>query len=324
MGDVILSTGLLESIHKAYPDVQIDILIKQGYESLFEGHPFIRWVYVWDKKAKKYKNLLALLFTIRNNRYDWVVNLQRFASTGLLTAFSRAEVSSGFNKNPFSVFFTHRIRHTIKRGDVHEIQRNFRLIAAMSGVELSNPRLYPTVQSYARLLQYKTQAYICVAPASLWYTKQYPVGKWIEFINAISPDFFVYLLGSTQEVSLCDEIARQSTRINVMNLAGKLSLLDVAALMRDAIMNYVNDSAPMHLASSVNAPTTAVFCSTIPAFGFGPLSDVSYIIQNKEALLCRPCGLHGHMACPEKHFDCANGIRKEQLLNTLETNENEL
>jgi ADP-heptose:LPS heptosyltransferase len=45
--------------------------------------------------------------------------------------------------------------------------------------------------------------------------------------------------------------------------------------MKDAAMNYVNDSAPMHFASAVNAPVTAVYCSTIPAFGFGPLSDRS-------------------------------------------------
>lgn len=73
-------------------------------------------------------------------------------------------------------------------------------------------------------------------------------------------------------------------------------------------MNYVNDSAPMHLCSAVNAPVTAIYCSTIPEFGFGPLSDNSHILQTKEKLSCRPCGLHGFKSCPEKHFKCAWGI----------------
>ncbi len=46
-------------------------------------------------------------------------------------------------------------------------------------------------------------------------------------------------------------------------------------------MNYVNDSAPMHFASAVNAPVTAVYCSTLPSFGFGPLSDKSLLLKRK-------------------------------------------
>ena len=66
-----------------------------------------------------------------------------------------------------------------------------------------------------------------------------------------------------------------------MNLP-KLSFLASAALMQQAKMNYVNDSAPLHIASAMNAPVTAYFCSTIPSFGFGPLSTNSKIIEIKE------------------------------------------
>jgi heptosyltransferase-2 len=82
-------------------------------------------------------------------------------------------------------------------------------------------------------------------------------------------------------------------------------------------MNYVNDSAPMHFASAVNAPVTAIYCSTIPAFGYGPLSDNSNIVETHEQLSCRPCGLHGYKACPQGHFKCAFGITNEQLLSAL-------
>ncbi len=103
----------------------------------------------------------------------------------------------------------------------------------------------------------------------------------------------------------------------MINLAGKLSFLSSAALMKGARMNYVNDSAPMHFASAVNAPVTAVYCSTIPSFGYGPLSDRSFIVETPVALHCRPCGLHGHTKCPEGHFHCAVKIQTQQLLETL-------
>jgi len=88
-------------------------------------------------------------------------------------------------------------------------------------------------------------------------------------------------------------------------------------LMKGAILNYVNDSAPLHLASAMDAPVAAVFCSTVPQFGFGPLSSFKRIIQIKESLTCRPCGLHGFNDCPKGHFDCAFKIDTMQLVKAL-------
>ena len=88
----------------------------------------------------------------------------------------------------------------------------------------------------------------------------------------------VFLLGAPGDHELCEFIRTRSTHRLVINLSGQLSFLESAALMKDAEMNYVNDSAPMHFASSVNAPVTAVYCSTVPAFGFGPLSVNRHIV----------------------------------------------
>ncbi|MBO9636419.1 MAG: glycosyltransferase family 9 protein, partial [Chitinophagaceae bacterium] len=74
---------------------------------------------------------------------------------------------------------------------------------------------------------------------------------------------------------------------------------------------------PMHFASAVNAPVTAIYCSTLPSFGFGPLSDKQFIVEVKENLPCRPCGLHGRKACPLGHFKCALDIQDDQLLDSL-------
>jgi heptosyltransferase-2 len=61
----------------------------------------------------------------------------------------------------------------------------------------------------------------------------------------------------------------------------------------------------------------AIYCSTIPAFGFGPLSTNSFIVETKEQLACRPCGLHGKKQCPLGHFNCAQSIENAQLIAPL-------
>jgi heptosyltransferase-2 len=260
---------------------------------------------------------------IREAGYDAVINLQRFASSGYLTAFSGASQRIGFNKNPFSLFFTKRIRHRIGKAEnlPHETERNLKLIEHLTDDCRFNVKLYPSNHDYARVSQYKTRQYITIAPASLWFTKQYPEDKWAEFVRAFQekfPDLYIYFLGAPNEKKLCGRIIDHAPKKeHVMNLAGKFSLLESAALMRDASMNYVNDSAPMHLASAVNAATTVIYCSTVPEFGFGPLSKQSFIVQAEEPPKCKPCGLHGFKKCPEDHFECAYKINVNQLIETL-------
>lgn len=317
IGDVILATPLIEAIHKHNPEIEIDFLLRKGNESLFHDHPILNKVLIWDKKTDKHKNLLRIIKTIRNTPYDAVVNIQRFTSTGIITAFSASPIKIGFKNNPFSWAFTHKINHSVSEG-MHETERNLSLLLPiLNSNTTSKPKLYPSKMHVSKVKPYKQNDYICAAPTSVWFTKQYPQNKWVELFNLFPSQYTVYLLGAPSDSDACKALIKASTNKNIVNLTGKLSMLESAALMKDAKMNYVNDSAPMHMASAVNAPTTAIFCSTVPSFGFGPLSDNASIVEVNTELNCRPCGLHGHRACPEGHFNCAQNIDANTLLERL-------
>jgi len=316
IGDVVLATGLIEKLHQHFPDAQIDFLVRKGNETLLTNHPFLHEVLVWNKKENKFGNLLKMLGRIRKSKYDKVINVQRFAATGFLTAFSGAKEKIGFDKNPFSFLFSKKIKHVIADGE-HEIRRNHQLIIDFTDDEPAKPKLYPSKADFDFTTSFIKEPYLTIAPASVWFTKQYPKEKWISFIDNLPSDLRVYLIGAPSDGDLCTSIISGSTHQRITSLAGKLSFLQSAALMKDAVMNYVNDSAPLHFASAMNAPVTAVYCSTVPSFGFGPLSDKSFIVEKDEPLYCRPCGLHGFKACPEGHFRCALEIKDKQLLDTL-------
>ena len=315
IGDVVLATPVVEKLHKQYPYAKIDFLLRKGNESLFAGHPFLNEVLIWDKKVNKTSNLIKLIGQVRGAKYDSVINLHRFASSGLITFLSGAKEKIGFDKNPFSFCYTKKVKHIIGNGK-HEVERNLELIESFSEKELVKPRLYPSPEDIESVKEYKASPYICIAPSSVWFTKQFPAHKWVEFLNKVAT-YKIYLIGAPSDSDLSSQIVNLSSNKNVSNLAGKLTFLQSAALMKDAVMNYSNDSAPLHIASSVNAPVTTIFCSTIPAFGFGPLSDKSFIVETTEKLDCRPCGLHGYKACPQKHFKCAETIKPEQLIASL-------
>lgn len=303
IGDAILATPVIEKLYRFYPQARIDILVRKGNEHLFEAHPFLNEILIWDKKQNKLQNMFRLIVNVREKKYTHVINLHRFASSGVISAFSGAPYKSGFDKNPLSFFYTKKIRHEIGNGK-HEIERNLELIADITDTSLEKPRLYPAQGDYSAVKRFKHKSYVCIAPTSVWFTKQWPAEKWISLIQRLGSSQ-IYLLGAPGDRPACEKIMKESNHPAITNLAGELSLLESAALMKDARMNYVNDSAPMHIASAMDAPVTAIFCSTVPGFGFGPLSSRSRIIEINSSLECRPCGLHGYPSCPKGHFKCA-------------------
>lgn len=316
-GDVVLATPVLEKLHRFFPEAKIDFCLRKGNESLLKEHPFVNEVLVFDKKNQKIRNLFRLLSKIRKTKYDLVVNMHRFASSGFLAGFSGAKEKVGFDKNPLSFLLTKKITHEIGTGK-HEVRRNLELIEHLTDSLAERPKLYPS-DSDRKLISYHLNLgeYVCMAPTSVWFTKQWPEGKWVELIQLIPLHIRIFLLGGPADTPVCESILKRSRRENMANLCGQLSFLQSAALMEKAKMNYVNDSAPMHFASAMNAPVTAIYCSTVPSFGFGPLSDISRVIETTEKLTCRPCGLHGYRECPEVHFKCALTIDANSAMGKL-------
>jgi heptosyltransferase-2 len=319
IGDVVLATALLENLHAAYPAATIDILVRAGSQELFINHPYMNQVHVWDKKKNKYQHLFQIIQTIRRIKYDVVINVQRYLATGIITVLSSATKTIGFNKNPLSFLFSEVVAHQFGAGAkiLHETSRNHALLASLTTASVAKPALYPSAANFAAIQKYQSAPYICMSPGSVWETKKMPAKNWIDLINAVPTNYAIYLMGAPNEKDLCAEILNGSSRGDVVNIAGQLNLLEAAALIKGARLNYVNDSAPMHLASATNAPVAAIYCSTIPAFGYGPLSSVQFVVETLEHLPCKPCGLHGKKVCPLGHFNCGNTITTTQLLAPL-------
>jgi heptosyltransferase II len=314
-GDVILATPVLEKLKRDFPSATIDMLVRKGNESLFSNHPFLRKVLIFNKKANRLQELFRLIKVNRKEKYDLLINLQRFTSSGIITIFSGAKNTVGFRKNPLSRLFTKSVEHQINPHgpSMHETQRNLSLLSDIGNHEPAPVRLYPSGADFAKVREFQQKPYICIAPMSVWFTKQFPRQSWTAFIGQIPEELIIYILGAKSDRENCEKLSSTCIRNNIRVLAGELSFLESAALMQGALMNYCNDSAPTHLASAVNAPVTAIFCSTVPEFGFGPLSSVSHIVETTEHLSCRPCGIHGFSKCPEGHFKCATTITTEML-----------
>jgi len=318
IGDVVLATALAEKLHQYFPAAPIDLLVRKGNEALLQNNPLINQVLIWDKQQNKKRNLWKMALRVRKQKYTHVINVHRFGTSGFITFLSGAKNKIGFDKNPFSFCYTKKVQHIISEpyalNPVHETGRNQMLINDITDAIPALPKLYISATDREKIKNLQGQPYICIAPSSVWFTKQFPVEKWVDLINALPADHTIYLLGGPADAVMADDIIRMAKHGHIKNLCGSFNFLQSAALLEGAVMNYANDSAPLHFASAVNAPVTAVYCSTVPAFGFGPLSQNSKVVEIPERLYCRPCGLHGYKSCPQGHFRCAFEIPNEELL----------
>lgn len=331
IGDTILASHFARAVKNEFPDAKIHFFLRKGNESVIQGLPTIEKVWVWDKVGGKTRNLFRLIAELREIRFDYIFNLHRHFNSGLVSALMKSQYKVGFRQNPLSAFYTHRADHQIphhpKENEKvvwHEVQRNLQLIQLVKpSFEISHnmkdyrPELPVQAKHLEKVARYKQGKYFVVAPASVWFTKAWSESKYRELTQELSKRGRVLFIGAPGDKELCDRIRKDIP--NTENLCGELNLIDSAALMKDAVRVFVNDSAPLHLASCVNAKTTAIFCSTVPAFGYTPLAQDSVVVDVGDALSCRPCGLHGYKACPLGHFKCSLDIDVNRVLQTIGT-----
>jgi len=326
IGDTILASHFARAVKDQYPNAKIHFFLRKGNESVIQGLSSVEKVWVWDKQGGKTKNLIKLILGLREIRFDMVFNLHRHFNSGLVSALMKSPFKAGFQQNPLSFFYTHKVNHLIPHkslsGVWHEVQRNLQLLqkALPTLVIGDNSKIYkpelPLVEKhFTKVAPYISQDFFVIAPASVWFTKAWSEHKYRELTVELAKRGKVFFIGAPTDKDLCDRIREGIS--NTENLCGPLNLLDSAALMKNAKRVFVNDSAPLHLASSVNAKTTAIFCSTVQEFGYTPLADDSVVVDMGTSLSCRPCGLHGHKACPLDHFKCAEEIEIKRVLATI-------
>lgn len=316
IGDVVLALPLAQVLHKKLPEAQIDFVAIPRTSDLLTNHPAISNIIIYDKRGKDKGvfGLLRLVNHLKTQNYDVAIVPHRSIRSALLVYLARCVKRIGFNKSAAKFLFTDVVRYP---ASMHEVQRNITLLRPMAILHQAkeSPAVHPTEEDRKvvdKLLfdeeLLDTKKLVAVAPGAVWNTKRWTEEGYIELIKKlISGGYHVTMIGGKEDQPLCENIIKFVGIGRVFNSAGKLSLLQSAELIKRCRVLVSNDSAPVHLAAAVNTPVVAIFGATVPAFGFGPYSDGSVIVQIND-LKCRPCAIHGGNKCPIKTFDCMKRI----------------
>ncbi len=308
-GDLVLTTPLIEAAAVCLPGASIDVLCIPTTENLLRNNPRIRHCIAYDKRGGE--RLTGVLRRLSRIGYDLCLTPHRSMRSALLARASRAPLRVSFDRSAGGPLHTHRVPYDPK---AHEVRRNLSLLAAIGcSVDVDTPpRVYPGEREeveLARILdRLQARAFVCVAPGSVWPTKRWTTDGFINLVRMLLPTHAVVLLGGADDRVLCSSIAAAVNDVRCISVAGELSWLASAALLRAADVLISNDSAPVHIASAVGTPVVEIYGATSPAFGFTPFA-VRHRIVEVEGLDCKPCAIHGGERCPQGHFACMTTLQ---------------
>ena len=328
IGDIILSSLLVRVLRKRFPASSIDFLIKQEYADLIRYNPGISRIVEFpsDGGVAELKSVRA---QVHRASYDLLIDIHDSLRSRYL-CFGHSRVVR-INKRKIARFLLVKAKWNLYDwfgGAPGVAERYLETVSPLgvendgNGLEVFLPQT--AVEHAEKLLEdagmRSRHVLIGVCPSAKHNNKMWPRERFAETATTLAREHgaVVLLFGSgNDEGARCQEvkvmIEGQPQGIPVLNLAGRLSLLETAAMMDHCSLIVANDSGLMHLAAARKRNVITIFGPTVREFGFFPYGTTSSVIENS-SLSCRPCTHIGLAFCPKGHFDCMNDIRSGQVI----------
>lgn len=319
IGDVILSLPLVQTLKKNHSDYIIDYLCIPYTREVLNNQPYLNEIIVFDKHREgKYHEIQKISNYLKKKKYDIAIIPHKSVRSALIALLSGIPVRLAFEKPFFNWLYTKTYKYNPEQ---HEVERDLTLISDFNIYVFDRfPKLFSQIRDKEKIIslmqKYKIRPgehrVLAIAPGSIWKTKRWIMDYYRELCLLLSKnDYYIFIIGNESDRAIASHINHNSK--NVFNLCGELNIPQTLELLKKCDLLISNDSAPVHIASSIDKPVIDIFGPTVPEFGFYPLNKLSICLGDK-SLNCRPCGKHGSDKCPTGNFECMKNIKPVQVL----------
>jgi len=317
IGDIVLTTPVFRLLKARFPDAEIHWVTKASFAGVLDGNPNIDQVWKWDVESERSE--------LKKNSFDFVVDLQKNARSRqvkwmFLGTPNATIAKENLKKIIWVVFKQHRLRKFSWLSKWLE-SRSFsdRCIDVLRvfGVEKDHQGLDFHIDSIdENEVISKLGAvtnFVCLSLGGSFFTKRLPRHKWQELIKGLNQN--VVFIGGNSDMEeafgLEKELLSNNFQFNLVNLVGKLSLKESAAVVKLSEGVITGDTGMLHISAALGKDIQLLWGNTIPEFGMvPPIKNGTSLIQNEvTGLGCRPCSKLGFDACPNGHFKCMNNLQ---------------
>ena len=288
IGDVVLTTPILEIVKNNIQNAQISFLVEEESYPVIQFHPLIDKFFIiprtkWQRKfilhpIDTIRSILKSFKELRKITFDVAIDFQGLGRSAIFVLLAKANLKVGRGR---WCFFHRKIPMYKKNVIQHALQNYFDTISLVPELKINRdilPKVFSGIDqdNYAQKLisGLPLKKYlIIIFHTTRWDSKNYPISKWIKLINLINQNIDCNLLlsGSKEDYENSLKISEQCIN-KVINITGSLALDKMISLIKFSNAVITCDSGPMHIASALNIPVVALFGPTDPK-RTGSISD---------------------------------------------------
>lgn len=285
IGDAVLLTPALCELKNTYPNCHITILAERRNASAFSLIPEVDQLYCYDKPAE--------LWQAVSKKYDVVIDTEQWHRLSAVVArLIRSPMKIGFATNERCRMFTYSLPYS---HDEYEVSSFKRLLEPLVGVseQAAPPFPFLTIPATAQESVGKLLATLDDKPfVTIFPGASIPERRWgADRFRAVAAElaqkgYGIVVVGGALDLADAQTIAGESD----LNLAGKTSLAETAAVLARSALLVSGDSGVLHIAVGLGIPTVSLF-GPGRALKWAPRGE-HHIVINK-GLPCSPCTTFG-------------------------------
>ncbi|MDP8258169.1 MAG: lipopolysaccharide heptosyltransferase II [Candidatus Aadella gelida] len=321
MGDVVLSTSVIRSVRKQFPEAYIAFMVRPENKDIVMCNPDLNRVIVYDKYGlqKKFFSTVKFAFALRKDKFDTAIMLHPTNRVHIMSFLAGISKRIGYDKD-MGWLLTNKMPHKKNMGERHETDYNKDLLA-YAGFDVSGynnkPYMYTTsedkglidsIEKSHSLKEKKIALHVGASCAS----KRWPPERFAKVADVLIKEYGcdVVLIGA-DKTEKYSSLVVSSMKENAVDLTDNLLLGELAELLSRCMLFISNDSGPVHIASAVGTPAIVVFGRNDPGLSpkrWGPLGEKDIVLHEPPG--CMPCKAH---YC-EKGFKCLMAVTQEDVI----------
>jgi len=313
IGDFVLTSSFLRELRRSYPEAKITLVVKPQVKNLAETCPYINTLLTFDpRKKRRWKRALFSLLYLRRYYFDLVI-IPRWGPDDYgandLAFWSGGKRRVGYTNDPW------RLTDIVPDcSQMHEVEKNLHVLTFLGHhIKSHHLELWPTEEDRAQaalLLEGLPKPWIALGIGASKKRKIWPITCYQKLCSSIQGSCIVIGGPEDQEAG---------NQLQAVNLAGKLTLRESAAVIEQCSLYIGNDSGPMHIAAAVGTPVIEISCHALtgapnvpsdPA-RFGPWTTKKCVVRPQ--VLQSPCT----QECRSREAHCILGVEVADVLKEI-------
>lgn len=269
-GEFLLNIPALNALKRTYQGVRLTLVVDPYVRELAQSIGCVDEVITWERGRHRVFEMLKFSAKLKKQKFDLCVILNPSKEFNIISFLAGIPKRIGYVRK-WSFLLTDKIIDNKRKALKHEVEYNLELVSLV-GARPEDKLLSLNIND--SLVDYMIKNVgieegvnlIAIHPFTSDSIKQWPIENFARLSEKLIAEFNtrIIIVGSRQDISK-EKIFLEMSDRNIVNLIGKTSLIQLAAILKRCKLLISGDSGPMHLAASVGIPVAAIFRSDISA-----------------------------------------------------------